>query len=393
MAGPEPGSEDWPLFTSDPRMEYLIIVNSPYATGMGGCAVNMVGDQSALYNPGALGVYHLDKNISFSVPFATDWLPVDFGDLELRTYNFSAGVSLNQIMPDPLRKFNLGCGVAYSRTEMDYGELVRVDVYADSLGYQCDRIEAGLYTLSFAADYYVRVGVGYTIKKSKSTLEARPVDAQAQTFETDADMHDYGIYAELPLARFINPIPDPTNVINSQQLYEITPSLAYVKANMGDDIIYEYFTIEEQVYPSPEISRLGFGLYGSIKMGGPTLASININHEIETQNYEYGNLKDGDKLKKWGLELGVLDAVFVRLGSVKSDPYGEGRTNINSWGIGFSLNGAITLLIRWDKLHLGDNILGYLLKNVDLRVDYAEYTGNATQALDGTSFFKVSLSL
>ena len=89
----------------------------------------------------------------------------------------------------------------------------------------------------------------------------------------------------------------------------------------------------------------------------------------------------------------MLDAAFIRLGSVKYDPYEEDRTNINSWGVGFSLNGAITWLIKWEKLRLGDNILGYLLKNVDLRVDYAEYTGSADQPLVGTSFFKVSLSL
>ena len=91
--------------------------------------------------------------------------------------------------------------------------------------------------------------------------------------------------------------------------------------------------------------------------------------------------------------MSVLDIAFIRYGGMKDDPLEENGRNLNSYGIGFSLNGAITWLIRWDKLHLGDNILGYLLKNVDLRVDYAEYTGNATQALDNISFFKISLSL
>jgi hypothetical protein len=388
MAGPGPGSEDGPIYNIDPEMYFLVIANSPRAAGMGGCVINMVGDQSALYNPGALGVYHLDKNISFSAPFKTDWLPRIFGDLELKTYNLSAGASLNQIMPDPLRKFNVGIGVAWSRIDMDYGDIVITDVTPDTLGSYSTPNEASLYTFSVAADYYVRVGVGYTMKKIKSKLDYRLIGEPIYKWEADVDAHDIGIYAEFPLGRFINPVPRITGGKNKQRLYEITPSIAYVKSNSGDDITYEYRHEEDQIYPSPETSRLGFSLYGAAKIGNATLAAINICRESETYNFQ-----NDEKFNKWGLELSVLDIAFIRYGGMKDDPLEENGRDLNSYGIGFSLHGAITWLIEWDKLHLRDNILGYVLKNIDLRVDYAEYTGNATQALDDTSFFKVSLSL
>ena len=134
IAGPGPGTEDGPILSFDPEMYFLVITNSPRAAGMGGCIVNMVGDQSALYNPGALGIYHLDKNIAISAPFKTEWLPkLSDGELKLKTYNLSAGVSLNQIMPDPLREFNLGVGVAWSRIEMDYSDFFYRNSLASSV--------------------------------------------------------------------------------------------------------------------------------------------------------------------------------------------------------------------------------------------------------------------
>lgn len=387
MAGPGPGTEDGPIANVDPERYFQIIINSPRAAGMGGCAVNMVGDQSALYNPGALGIYHLDKNISFSMPFTTDWLP-DIFDTKLKTYNVSMGVSMNQMKPDPEREFDLAAGVSWSRVEMDYGDIIITDVTPDTLGSYSTANQANLYTFSVAADYYMRVGIGYTMKKIKSKLDYRLIGEPVYKWEADVNAHDIGFYAELPLARFINPIPDLRGGGEKLRFYEVTPSIAYVKSNSGDDITYDYRPEDEQVYPSPETTRLGFSLYGAAKIGSATLASINICRESETYNFQ-----DDEKFNKWGLELSVLDIAFIRYGGMKDDPLKESGRNLNSYGIGISLHGAVTWLIRWDKLHLGNNVLGYLLKNVDLRIDYAEYTGSVTQALDGISFFKVSLSL
>ncbi|MFH2047990.1 MAG: hypothetical protein ABIJ12_00970, partial [bacterium] len=51
---------------SSTAAQFLRIVNDPGAVAMGNCAVNNIDAQSALYNPGAMGLFYLDKNFSFS---------------------------------------------------------------------------------------------------------------------------------------------------------------------------------------------------------------------------------------------------------------------------------------------------------------------------------------
>ena len=46
----------------------LNLVNSARANGMGACAIDLVSEESGLYNPGRVGLFHLDKTVGVSFP-------------------------------------------------------------------------------------------------------------------------------------------------------------------------------------------------------------------------------------------------------------------------------------------------------------------------------------
>ena len=94
-------------------VSFLTIVDSPRGNGMGGCVVNLVDEQSALYNPGALGLFHLDRTLAISVPYKNKWLPDLADDMYIRTQGLSGGLSYDLLQPDNSSVLNLSLGLAY----------------------------------------------------------------------------------------------------------------------------------------------------------------------------------------------------------------------------------------------------------------------------------------
>ncbi|MEA2030385.1 MAG: hypothetical protein U9N55_02155, partial [candidate division Zixibacteria bacterium] len=98
-------------------LTYLKIVNSPRANGMGGCTVNLVDEHSPLYNPGAMGLFHLDKVVAISTPLTkTKWI---MDDIHLSTYGLSLGGSLDLLKYDPDRDYNASAALAIYRTSLN----------------------------------------------------------------------------------------------------------------------------------------------------------------------------------------------------------------------------------------------------------------------------------
>ena len=99
------------------------------------------------------------------------------------------------------------------------------------------------------------------------------------------------------------------------------------------------------------------------------------------------------KRLKGGVELGLLEIGYLRLGKFKDDPLGSYGIDINTLGLGCSLSG----LIKYTKIieHIGQTHfwLRWLLANLDVRFDYARYGGDTNQALHDTKFYKLTVSL
>jgi hypothetical protein len=115
--------------------------------------------------------------------------------------------------------------------------------------------------------------------------------------------------------------------------------------------------------------------------------SVILAGEIEEERF-------GDaKVRKRGAELGIYEVVYARLGNFKDDPLeGYGR-DINTLGLGFSLNGLIKYTRIIEHIHASQARLRWLLANLDVRFDYARYGGESDQALYNTKFYKLTISL
>ena len=106
---------------SEAAVLVLQIVNSARAAGMGNCVVNLADEGAPLYNPGALGVFHLNKYIGTSLPLNSEWLPEVIGTIKLRSVAFSGGFAI------PLRRTKSGIAprmalaAAYSRVKLSFG--------------------------------------------------------------------------------------------------------------------------------------------------------------------------------------------------------------------------------------------------------------------------------
>jgi len=359
---------------SNAAVLFLLVTNSPRANAMGGCIVNLVDEQAALHNPGALGLFHLNKTIGVSFPNNTKWLPELADDLRLKTWGISVGVSERQVRPSHKRRLNWSIALAYSRTKMDYGRFAITEPNSpEVLGYFDSWDKADYYSIGIGIEYFLRLGVGYTHKKIESHLADFGSGSESGAGSASGTAHDFGIIAELPFSELV---PHKIYLRESDKYffhYDLTPSFAYVQANIGDDIAY---IDASQADPLPQISRTGVSLYTAINLSNSVLSSWRF--VLETERYLYSR---PDKMTNTGYEIGFFGTIYYRAGTYRE---------VDTYGLGFRLQGVISWLDTFGKLGSENRFLSQLVRNLDLSYDFAKYDGSA---LSDKKFFKLSLSL
>jgi hypothetical protein len=154
---------------ADAAVLFLLITNSARINGMGGCAINVVDEQSPLYNPGALGLFHLDKLFSVSFPNSTDWLPSIDPDLKIKSFAVSGGGSARRITSVDT-DYDFAVGLAYSSLEADYGEMNITDHFGNTIGRSHNIDKADYYSAGLGIELYARLGIGVSLKKIRSNL-------------------------------------------------------------------------------------------------------------------------------------------------------------------------------------------------------------------------------
>lgn len=351
---------------------FLLVSNSPRINGMGGCGIALMDEQSALYNPAALGVFHLDKVFAVSSPSTTDWMPLLKLDMRYKTFNISIGGSTKLLYPESERHLSLG--LAYGIKRIDYG----ADYATDESGIIIDTIfpeeKVEYLSLGVGLEHVVRLGAGFTVKKIHSDLTESGVGIEYGDIWWKGTAYDMGIYADLPLGHLIS--GDST----ADMYIDITPALAYVYANRGEDIMY---IDAAEADPLPREHQISLSLYGGLNTRTITLLSGRLAWEHE----RWAISGAADPINKYGLELGFGNALFLRGGYHNNDP---GKMNYTTFGIGLSLHGILRFLAR-DRRREDAPTLYYFMTHADLAIDYARYFGDK-EAYDGTNFLKFSLS-
>jgi len=365
---------------------FLRLVNSPRANAMGECVVNLVDEQTLLYNPATLGLFHLDKTFSLSFPNKTKWLPMLGLDLSFKAWGLSGGGSYKLLHPNEKSRFNLSLGLSYFQTKLDYGTIVRMDelgqLQSPFHSYEAsDNFSIGL---GFDFRHLFRVGVGYTYKKINSHLAprdsvSRPGEGKG---EGKAKAHDFGLIAELSLHQLM---PHKITLGQSEKYYlhfDVTPSFAWVNANVGDDISYKG---TEKGDPLPKIRRTGFSLYLAANVSNSALFSTRFIKEVEKDLVE-----TDEKVSKTGFELGLLNIVYFRKGRFKDEP---ANRDVKTSGWGFSSKGIVSWLYTLDIIHIENKLLDRFVRNLDFSYDYAHYDDQREdEILSDTKFFKIDFS-
>jgi len=355
---------------------YYPMVNSPRANGLGRCSINLVDEQSPLNNPGALGLFHLEKIFAASLPSNTKWLPNFADDIRLKTTGISGGVSYQLFNPVADVGYNFSFGLAYFQKtfelaipfgERDPGEFNYINRY--------DRADYYSLGLGFQLERFCRVGIGLTYKQILSELSA-PMD-----FEARSTPFDLGIIVELPLMGVLQPANAKSASRDNGPRFELAASFAFIQSNMGDDIAYDG---DDYTDPLPESRRMGISIHSALHRGVATIGSGRLIGEIEEDNKP-------DNVLKGGLELGLLNIVFLRGGHYDDDQGGVHHTTL---GLGLSLNGVIAWLEELDSIQLQDDVMGRLIRNFNVSFDYARFFAEGEeQAVDNTEFFKFNISL
>jgi hypothetical protein len=333
--------------------------DSPKAVGMGGCVVNNVDESSSLYNPAAFGLHNLQRNISISFPHKNK-LNYDF---TMNTYSIGGGYNLVLSNFMGLKEPKVGFGLSYSVKRLDYGVIVRTDEAGNILGSEEAYDKLSYLTIGAAFDYYIRLGIGfsYNILKSNATYS----DALR------GNAISYGIIFQLPVMRFF---PHKITTGRKEKYYldfELTPSFAYVKDNIGDDL-------GSVAGPLSKASRTGVSLYTAANVNKANMISVRFSWQTEKDLVGSSQ----DKIKSKGYEIGLFECFYLRGGELDSDSNNPSKTR----GYGLSLHGLLKLL-QMQGLDFGDGAAGYIADHLNMTYDFAKFKGSDLK------FVKLSMSI
>lgn len=348
---------------------FLTINNNARTAGLGNANIGPVDESSPLYNSAAMGLYYFDHTFAFSKSNKTGWLPRLTDDLYLTSRSTSIGASLKQLMPRSRLPFDLSFGLAVSKLKVDFGEFTVTDAGGNVLRIYDAYEKAEVTSFGLGLKRVVRLGFGYSHKKLSSSIFP----------EAKGTAHDWSFMAQLPVHELLE---GRLRFFDKDEEFNLrlTPSYAYVKANIGDSVVYG--SLGGQLSPLPETEKKSWSILASLDLKQASLLSYRYQDET-------GEM-DQNKTSRKGTELGIGGFYYIRNGSYK-DPLGAIDIETDGWGL--SLRGLLDLAHQFRIIDRVEGPLGFILDRIDIRVDQAEYSGDGTQSLHGTKFTNWSISL
>jgi len=337
------------------------------ANGMGQTGVALMGKSAFYYNPGSLGFLGRDnRGVLSSYPQRTKWRP------EVEDWGRYDAHSLAVSLPKGLACWEpLSVGFAYYRSRL-YGALVRTSFTSPRVvGLLSWKDIANNYVLGVGLSTVIDVGAGITYKRISETVG---------DFALKGGCVDFGLLLRLPLER-----DRPGGKL------VITPSCGIAWSNYGPDV-----KRLSASYKLPKTRRIGAAL------------EIGVNRRRMFEQWMLWSLVgtlEGEKLlvgsrediTKYGVELGLLEAVCVRYGRVDHG-FGELKTKgftISSKGL---LKTLVHMLVPAEDYSRWGKASRYLAEHLALEFSYARYDDSSHaryydffSSLDNTEFVEISV--
>jgi hypothetical protein len=373
---------------------FLLLNPSPSFSAMGatGTALPTEDPFGFIWNPAQLGLTSQTNNLSFIFyPSKLEWIPVWNADLELSSIALNAGYNFKDLIGFPL-----SFGFGYSNVELDFGNLGGTDSYK-------------AYSFGLGMDYFVQLGIGYTIKDVTSDLGSLS-GAEKEPGIAETAANDFGILLNVPVIKLINNKMQVQLDENLNALPTFNFSMGYSKSNIGDEISY---IDHAQADPLPRMDRLGYGISTGFDLVSDNfrINAFNLSFTVEaddilikqdtTGGWEYQStlsdlkfwkniveIEGDDKIvSRAGIKLEFVETVSLYFGHFSGRGYPDPKeTN----GFEIRAKGLLKLCAVWAK----DPITDFLRDHIDIRyykTDYSDF--NITQTkMTGLAFYVHNLN-
>jgi hypothetical protein len=329
--------------------------NSPRSIALGGCGVTVISAETPIYSPGGLGIYSLDHILAVQLPNNTDHANSWYRHNWYRTWGVMAAPSYPIKKRDSSSQWKLSLGLAFSH--ISYEE--PLGIYATVVGYD----QVNCYSGALGVEYrkFVRVGIGYTFKRTSSHLPFATRKTYAGPLTqvmASSTARDEGVVGQLNLHSLI---PKGLYLGHAKKTLlhlEIIPSYGYVKSNIKEPVA----AFDTASYnPLVRTTAVGGSFFTAIKVNEASVFSF-------FWCQETSNAGAWDEIKPHGIELGIGGILFLRQGS---DQYWYGYGNKGT-GIGFSLRGVTTWLATFSVINRIHGPIGEFVRRLDVTFDYAK---------------------
>lgn len=390
---------------------FLLI--SPYAetNGMGQASVAMFTDDplAAIDNPAHLGMQSLRNYFSSGYNYNRLLPGFQQSNLWYRTFAFNAGMNQRKLFGiEPEMAFGMG----YSRIYENLGDFIAQQGGQTFTAYET----ADQYTFGVGIDYWIKASAGITFKHILSDLGvyygSGPVPWRLTA--TD-DAYDYGLLVDVPCVEVFSRLRGEPFQVSRYWSPIFNFRLGFANNNLGNNGVV--YIDRAHPDPLPRYARIGIGfnlgiLYKNDKVEWrpvsfrwtieandilvrryPEVVDTLTQQVLRDSYWEYqGGLGDinffdevilgranTQTIKKKGWEITIGGLFSWRGGRFEEDP-NHGNRRFSTMGLGFRTPG-ITKLIE-----VG-NVLGFILKHVDIQYDHSELTTDEVgHPLSGTKF-------
>ncbi len=345
---------------------FLELSPSVRSNGMGTVGVMLTDHESAYYNPAALGF--LDNKYASVSFYPRKARLVEFMDSSSIEYNSTV---LTARLPDRVWSNSLPVGIGIAYQHLSYVDGPYIERTYDGIPTERTffwKDYADCFSVGIGYSGVVDVGVGVTYKD----LSEEVVD-----YKGSGDAFDFGLLFRAPLnGLFLSqPHGDGYRLRSSLLLGMSVSNYGSSFKFMGGD------------YVLPKTGRFGCGMelvYGSERMRWLSLLPA----------YEMEVLFPGDDQRtgKFGMEAGLADALFLRVGTVNAQ---EGLVGFDTYGIGVSSRGIKQMLLgdRLDVPASNLNLSKFLLAHLNVEFSYARIDREGNTMIDKIDYYSINVIL
>lgn len=363
------------LYASKSSADMINISPGARANGMGEAMVAVVDPMSAYSNPGTMGLYAFEKNISFATTYSR-WLPsFKNQNLEIDYQHYFAGISFD-VHDSPVLK-RIALGVEHHNFYFNLGEREIRSQYNEYLGTEerWEKSRSTIISLGLKSIVEVGIGIGYQRAAYKG-WESMGV------FMDDAYdcAWDWGVIGRLPFNNVLRILPGIFNGdLLSNYTVNIIQAVAFTRNNIESN---------DNKYFVNQFNSFGYSIEFEIETKKYPILSFLYSIQDEPDKRLYRRDYSRNSI---GREITLLDLFQYRWGYCSEH---EVRHWVYSSGYTIKTDGLSNYLIvnAIKSTSDNENIFIKFLKHASLQYSYSIWDAGEGIPLDETEWYEFRIS-